>query len=451
MSPQPLRHLNVRRSLVRLLVALSFVIPLDSRAANTSDLPSPAVNPNPSPATPPALICFGDSITANGTWVASPEAAGPWRLINEGRAGRKTSDIAAEFPPALAAHPEATGVLVFLGVNDLPARDPRPADEKIASCLTNLQLALDLALERFPRDAIFLGAPPNIDADNLNSVNRAKGYDITPPLLARLASGIEQLARTNRVNFFSLHETLRPGQFSDGLHPNAEGDAAIAAVVGHALSLPAFYVVGDSISIDYHEALELECLGHYRYSRKGGIELARTDLDHPQGANGGDSAAVLEHLREALKNPASLPDTLVVNCGLHDIKTPPATGIRQISLDAYRANLAAIADLVHAAGKRLVWVTTTPLDEQRHNARSLHFHRFERDLTDSNAAAREVMTARGVPAIDLHAYTASLDGPLYRDHVHFLPEVSVRQANFLRTSLDSLPWPPAPSEPPSAR
>jgi hypothetical protein len=27
------------------------------------------------------------------------------------------------------------------------ARDPRPAGEKIASCLTNLQLALDLALD----------------------------------------------------------------------------------------------------------------------------------------------------------------------------------------------------------------------------------------------------------------------------------------------------------------
>ena len=79
----------------------------------------------------PALICFGDSITANGSWVDSPEAGAPWKLINAGRAGRRTSDIAAEFPPALAAHPEAQGVLILLGVNDLPARDSRPDEEKL--------------------------------------------------------------------------------------------------------------------------------------------------------------------------------------------------------------------------------------------------------------------------------------------------------------------------------
>ncbi len=216
-----------------------------------------------SSSTRPALLCFGDSITANGTWITAPEAAGPWRLLNAGRAGRKTSDIPAEFPPALAAHPEAAGVLLLLGVNDLPARDPRPDDEKITACLAHLQTALDLALDRFPRSTIYLGAPSNIDAPGLNALNLSKGYDIIPPLLAGLATGIEHLARANGVRFFSLHGALRPGHFSDGLHPNAEGDAIIARLVGQALSqpapapLPAFYVVGDSISIDYHEPLEM--------------------------------------------------------------------------------------------------------------------------------------------------------------------------------------------------
>lgn len=407
--------------------------------------------PPPSDARP-VLLCFGDSITALGTWVAAPEAAGPWRLINAGRAGRKTSDIPAEFPAALDAHPEAEGLLLLLGVNDLPARDPRPGDEKIAACLAHLKSALALALRRFAPAAIFLAAPPNVHAAGLDSVNLTKGYDIVPPLLARLESGIARLAREHGVRFFSLHGALQPTHFSDGLHPNPEGDRVIARLVGQSLSqaapppaasaLPAFYLVGDSISIDYHEALERECAGRYTYTRKGGLELARSDLDHPQGANGGDSSAVLAHLREELSDPAStLPPTILVNCGLHDLKTDPATGARQIPLESYRANVAAIADLVRDSGRRLVWITTTPLDETRHNSRSQFFHRHERDLAAYNAAAREIMAARKVPVIDLHAFTAARSGPLFRDHVHFLPEVSQAQAAHVRSALDALPWP----------
>lgn len=395
----------------------------------------------------PVLLCFGDSITAHGRWVASAEAGRRWRLVNAGRAGRKTSDIATELPPALAGCPEATGLLLLLGVNDLPARDPRPGDQKIADCLAHLQAGLELAVARFARAAIFLVAPCTVDAGGLDALNRAKGYDITPPLLARLETGIAQLAHANRVQFFSLHGVLGAGHFSDGLHPNAAGDALIAQTVGAGLdgaaeaSRSAFHLVGDSISIDYHDALEQETRGRYRYSRKGGLELARRDLDHPQGANGGDSSAVLEYLREQFQASAELPGTVVVNCGLHDIKTNAATGERQVPLADYRRNLEAIVALVHGSGRRLVWVTTTPVDEVRHQARSPGFHRYERDLADYNAVAAEIMEARGVPVIDLHAFTAGLAEPKFRDHVHFVPEVSRRQAEFLRAALDALPWP----------
>ncbi|TVP75134.1 MAG: hypothetical protein EA353_14485, partial [Puniceicoccaceae bacterium] len=57
----------------------------------------------------PALLCFGDSITANGRWLTAPETTSSWRLFNAGRCGRKTSDIPTELPTALTAHPEATG------------------------------------------------------------------------------------------------------------------------------------------------------------------------------------------------------------------------------------------------------------------------------------------------------------------------------------------------------
>lgn len=206
-----------------------------------------------------------------------------------------------------------------------------------------------------------------------------------------------------------------------------------------AAPLPAFYVVGDSISLDYHDALARECAGRFLYTRKGGLEIARHDLDRAHGANGGDSSAVLAHLREILQNSPAPPPTLVVNCGLHDIKTDPATGTRQVSLDTYRANLTALTELVHDSGRRLVWITTTPLDEQRHNSRA-DFHRFERDLAAYHVAALEIMHDHAVPVIDLHAFTTALGGPLYRDHVHFLPAVSQRQAGFISTTLSTLTW-----------
>lgn len=400
------------------------------------------------------MLCFGDSITANGRWLPSTAASSGWTLVNAGRAGRKTSDIPAEFPTALAGHPRATGVLILLGVNDLPARDSRPDDEKVASCLANIEAAIDMALNRFHPGAIVVAAPPGIDAEGLDSVNRDKGYGAVPPLLTKLEAGLEALARDKGVQFVSLQDTLRPGQFSDGLHPNAEGDAAIAEALAGALpkpkpefqagSLPAIYVVGDSISIDYHDALVDEFRGTYHYSRKGGLELARSDLDHPQGANGGDSAAVLDHIRDVLKTRDDLPGTLLINCGLHDMKVAPATGKHQIRLDAYRRNLEEISTLVHASGRRLIWITTTPVDEERHNARSKAFHRYEKDLAAYNAAAVETMTAHGVPIIDLHGFTAGIDGEIFRDHVHFRPDVSLRQASFLRASLDTLEWPAPP-------
>lgn len=215
--------------------------------------------------------------------------------------------------------------------------------------------------------------------------------------------------------------------------------------------LPAFHLVGDSISIDYHAALETECAGHYRYTRKGGLDLALPDLDHPQGANGGDSTRVLDYLRAALASGALEADTIVVNCGLHDIKTDPATGARQVPLETYRTNLAAIVALVHGAGKRLAWVTTTPVDDEQHQRYSQGFHRYDADRAAYHVAAVEIMEEHGVPVIDLHAFTLALDTGLYRDHVHFHPAVSRRQAAFVRTSLDALfghlPLPPPVQQP----
>ena len=70
---------------------------------------------------------------------------------------------------------------------------------------------------------------------------------------------------------------------------------------------------------------------------------------------------------------------LLLNCGLHDIKCNPAahTPAPQVPLERYRRN---IYDSITVAREKLgaklvVWVRTTPVVDDVHNARSTEFHR----------------------------------------------------------------------------
>ena len=122
---------------------------------------------------------------------------------------------------------------------------------------------------------------------------------------------------------------------------------------------------------------------------------------------------------------------LLLNCGLHDVKTTPATGAKQVSLDAYRANLERIVAIVREMGPKLVWVRTTPADEKVHNAHMAAFHRFAADVVAYNAAADAVMSGAGVPMIDLHKFTMDQGGELFCDHIHFVEPVRQKQAAFI--------------------
>ena len=196
------------------------------------------------------------------------------------------------------------------------------------------------------------------------------------------------------------------------------------------------YVVGDSISIQYGPYLGRHLAGVMAYARKEGEEEARLNLGRPQGANGGDSSMVLAFLRACQKTGGLEADVLLLNCGLHDIKTDPATGLRQVPLAEYRANLQQIVALVRRMGVELVWVRTTPCDEAVHNRPGMAFHRFAADAEAYNAAADEIMAAAGVETIDLHTFTRNLGPDLYVDHVHFHEHVREKQAAYLAGWLE---------------
>jgi lysophospholipase L1-like esterase len=191
------------------------------------------------------------------------------------------------------------------------------------------------------------------------------------------------------------------------------------------------YVIGDSISIQYGPYLQQALQGVMHYARKEGETEALFNLDNPQGANGGDSSMVLAFLQGMKKQGGLDADLLLLNCGLHDIKTNPQTGQRQIDIDRYAENLRAIVALVATMPPSLAWIRTTPCDEQIHNQPHMTFHRFAADCDAYNQVADEIMSAVGIPIIDLHTFTRNLGLDLYCDHVHFHEAVRAQQAAFL--------------------
>ncbi len=191
------------------------------------------------------------------------------------------------------------------------------------------------------------------------------------------------------------------------------------------------YVIGDSISIQYGPYLQQALQGILHYARKEGEAAALLNLDNPQGANGGDSTMVLAFLRGLHRQGGLDADLLLLNCGLHDMKTHPQTGQRQVTLAQYAENLHGIVELAQTMVPALAWMRTTPCDEAVHNQPAMAFHRFAADGIAYNAAADAIMAAAGIPMLDLYTFTRNLGPDLYCDHVHFREPIRTQQAAFL--------------------
>lgn len=136
--------------------------------------------------------------------------------------------------------------------------------------------------------------------------------------------------------------------------------------------------------------------------------------------NGGDSENVLNHLDEWVLERN--PDIVHMNCGLHDLRT--SDGDYQVPLDNYVHNLHEIIDRLRGefAGK-LIWATTTPVIDERHQSVK-PFERHEEDVHRYNEGALAVMRSHGVPINDLHEVVVNAGPPqlLKQDGVHFTEE-----------------------------
>ncbi|HVU24140.1 MAG TPA: glycosyl hydrolase family 28-related protein [Opitutus sp.] len=199
------------------------------------------------------------------------------------------------------------------------------------------------------------------------------------------------------------------------------------------------FVVGDSISMHYGPPLERRLAPRFTYDRKRDDGTGSSaDLDNPEGANGGDSRQVLEYLRRRRERHPIPADILLLNCGLHDLRTDPPTGAKRVPLVEYAENLRAILAEAAAMNLAVVWVRTTPVIDALHNARCQKFHRHAADVDAYNRAADEVMTAAGVPVLDLHGFSRLLLPAGLTDHVHYNETSRELQAAFLATGLLAL-------------
>lgn len=200
---------------------------------------------------------------------------------------------------------------------------------------------------------------------------------------------------------------------------------------------PKVFVVGDSISIHYGPYLKASLEGFFIYDRKRDKGEAVKDLDHPVGANGGDSDMVLKYLLQLKDSLNFKTDYLVVNCGLHDIKRKSPSDSAQIGLKKYKDNLQSIVDLSKDMNVKLVWVNSTPVVDSIHNKR-VPFLRFENDLMAYNKAADSIMHEAHVPIIDLYTFTKKYIPTGYLDHVHYNKDIREKQADFIAGYLISI-------------
>jgi len=204
--------------------------------------------------------------------------------------------------------------------------------------------------------------------------------------------------------------------------------------------MKSLFVIGDSISLDYGPHLESALEGKLSYSRKEGRGEAYENLDLPRGANGGHSGMVREYLGYLKASETFHTDLMLINCGLHDIKSNPETGALQVSPEEYRENLEAIVDLAGGLAGQVAWMRITPIDDELHARRGCGFGRIQADVERYNLIADEVMTARAVPVIPLDEFMLELGEKMeiYRDGVHFLKPVHPLQGAYLADRVHTL-------------
>lgn len=186
-------------------------------------------------ATPPrTAIIFGDSITAGGAlpkeqlgklWVKVIEASsgGALTLINEGKGGRPTASV-PEFEAMLQRQPKTDALVIALGMNDSRDITPNCVPKAVANVRAMIEKSRKAHGEKLP---VLLVGPTNINQSALGPTKSIG--DQREARLQELGDAFAKLAAETHCEYVSLFGVVPDASMlKDGVHPDAEGNAAIA-------------------------------------------------------------------------------------------------------------------------------------------------------------------------------------------------------------------------------
>lgn len=322
-------------------------------------------------------------------------------------------------------------VIVMLGTNDCKAEFSGNTYE----VANNMERLLNRLRNSFPSSQLMLVLPPPM-GDDYELDQKYKGGKKRLIQLNKEFVGLSQRLGVTVVDAFTAMENDFTNLNSDGVHLNANGHQLLASLINKQIRKRAF-IIGDSISIHYGPYLQSLISDSFYYDRKrdNGEEKAENNLDDPQGANGGNSRMVREYLNNLISTKRLTADVLILNCGLHDIKTNAKTGEKDIQLNEYVENLDYICALLKSAGVKFLWVNSTPVNDKIHNRGNVPFYRYDADVRIYNEEARKVMQKHGVKVIDLYGLSKSFPVNAYMDHVHYREVYREKQANLISEAL----------------
>ena len=121
--------------------------------------------------------------------------------------------------------------------------------------------------------------------------------------------------------------------------------------------LPRVMVVGDSISMNYHEAAKTELKGIANYYRIDG--------------NSGSTVGAIKNMDMWLGDYTQKGlqwDVIQFNSGLHDMKQKILKGAYAVPIEKYKRNLVKEIELLKKTGATLIWCATTPVQNDSGNA-----------------------------------------------------------------------------------
>jgi len=188
------------------------------------------------------------------------------------------------------------------------------------------------------------------------------------------------------------------------------------AEVSDVPGLPRVLLIGDSISMGYTIPV--------RNLLQGKANVHRI----PE--NGGPTTNGLATLKGWLGDGKL--DVIHFNWGLHDLKIM-TDGQHQVSLETYEKNLRQLVSQLKATGAKLIWATTTPVQEnvtgpKRQPADVILYNRIARKIMEENKVAIDDVYGLALPQL------AKIQKPV---NVHFTDEGSQALGRQVAASIEA--------------